>query len=141
MEDPRGSPEAVRQALIRAADAHVTYMKEAGQGRGVDRHLLGLRKLAAQHNISHPFLADRTLAESGHWRLSTSQLKVTNLAVGFGPVVDDGYGCCYQIHKNHIVVALTAFRRNKDTNAERLASALEKALLEMQGSFLTRANL
>jgi hypothetical protein len=53
----------------------------------------------SEHGLSHPFLSDPAMAASSHWRLSTSQLAVRNIFVGFGPVVPDGYGVCYQVSK------------------------------------------
>ncbi len=88
-----------RTLLHEAAAAHVAYMRDAGQGRGCDRHLLAFRLLAKESNLSHPFLSDPAMQASSHWRLSTSQLAVKNIFVGFGPVVPDGYGVCYQVWK------------------------------------------
>lgn len=50
----------------------------------------------------------------------------------FGPVVPDGYGVCYNPMEKHINFAVSAFNSCADTNATRLAHALEEALLDMK---------
>ena len=74
MEDASLSVAFKRQLLGTAAKAHVAYMKEAQTGHGVDRHLLGLRLLARDNNITHAFLTDKVMSKSCHWKLSTSQV-------------------------------------------------------------------
>lgn len=136
------APPAERYKLLRqAADAHVAYMKEAVQGRGVDRHILAFKTLAAEHNLMHPFLQDPCVSQSSKWTLSTSQLAVRNLSVGFGPVLPDGYGVCYQIHPNHIHYSVTSFRSDGRTNADAFAQALQQALQEMMQIAQTTAKL
>jgi carnitine O-acetyltransferase len=59
----------------KAANAHVTYVREAVKGFGVDRHLLGLRLVAAENKEKfHPLFADPLFSRSNYWQLSTSQL-------------------------------------------------------------------
>lgn len=50
----------------------------------------------------------------------------------FGPVVPDGYGVCYNPMDAHINFAVSAFNSCQDTNATRLAQALEDAMLDMK---------
>ncbi len=136
MGDAAAQPAARREALATAAAAHVAYMREACDGRGVDRHLLALRLLAAEAELAHPFLADPAMAASSHWRLSTSQLPVRHISVGFGPVVPDGYGVCYQIHKARLHFAITCFRSNGETDCVKLAAHIAQALVDMRSLFL-----
>ncbi len=133
MEMPAATLLSRRQALAAAAAAHVAYMREACDGHGVDRHLLALRLLSASSGELHPFLVDHAMSASSHWRLSTSQLPVRHIAVGFGPVVPDGYGACYQIHKERLHYALTSFRSNNGgTDCAKLAAEIERALVDMR---------
>ena len=118
--------------LLRAATvAHVGYMRDAGAGAGCDRHLLALQLLAREHNLPHPFLADPNLAVSSRWRLSTSQLQVRNLSLGFGPVIPEGYGVCYQIYPNHVHFSITCFRSDPETCATSLAGEIQRAFHDM----------
>lgn len=50
----------------------------------------------------------------------------------FGPMVPDGYGVCYNPMEEHINIAITAFNSCEETNAARLARAVEDALLDMK---------
>jgi len=50
----------------------------------------------------------------------------------FGPVVPDGYGCCYNPIKNSIVFGISAFNSSPETNASHFKKALQETLLEMQ---------
>ena len=65
--------------LKRAVEAHKRYASEAIRGFGVDRHLLGLKLIARQHNIElPPLFQDTGVVRSSHFRLSTSQVMDEN---------------------------------------------------------------
>eukprot|EP00759_Apiculatamorpha_spiralis_P053395 PhF_6_TR6183/c0_g1_i1/m.9273/K00624/E2.3.1.7; carnitine O-acetyltransferase len=98
-------------ALFRkATEAHVTFMKKAKGGKGVDRHMLGLRMICLEQGIEFPPLfTDVAFAKSSRWRLSTSHCGSPNLKLfGFGPVVPDGYGLGYMIKNDMISVTVTS---------------------------------
>jgi carnitine O-acetyltransferase len=84
--------------LLAATNAHVRYMREAKEGKGVDRHLFGLRMLFEAQNSSGtkenlPIFADPAYKKSSHWSISTSHCGSPSLCLfGFGPVVADGFG-------------------------------------------------
>ena len=64
-------------------------------GRGIDRHLLGLRLLLRPLNgESSPLFEDELFERSSRWKLSTSGLSAGLLfkGTGFGAVYEDGYG-------------------------------------------------
>ena len=64
-------------------------------GRGIDRHLLGLRLLLRPLNGESSALFEDDLFErSSRWKLSTSGLSAGLLfkGTGFGTVYEDGYG-------------------------------------------------
>jgi hypothetical protein len=64
-----------RVRLFRAAAAkHIKLAGEAADGRGVDRHLFGLKKLLKDGEELPALYQDPTFAQSGNWVLSTSQL-------------------------------------------------------------------
>lgn len=50
----------------------------------------------------------------------------------FGPVVPDGYGVCYNPMNDHINFAVSAYNSCKETNASRMAQAMQDALLDMR---------
>ena len=61
-----------RELLVQAVTAHSEYSKQAGYGRGIDRHILGLRVLASEAGITSPVFTDPAYAKSNVFRLSTS---------------------------------------------------------------------
>lgn len=50
----------------------------------------------------------------------------------YGPVVPDGYGVCYNPHAYNIIVCISAFKSNAETQADYFAYTLEGSLLQMQ---------
>lgn len=74
MDDPAKS-NADRLELLRAAGAaHVKLAGEAADGRGVDRHFFGLKKLLKEGEPMPAIFTEPTFARSAHWKLSTSNL-------------------------------------------------------------------
>jgi len=85
------------------------------------------------------------------WRLSTSQTPVDQAGVvrslphdhkfknasgiggGFGPVADDGYGVSYIIcHEDLIMFHVSSKRSSPETDSERFAKNIERAMLDMR---------
>eukprot|EP00978_Attheya_sp_CCMP212_P036610 scaffold167515_cov59-Attheya_sp.AAC.3 len=129
--DPASRSQKV--ALLKeAVTNHVTYLGNAGQGMGVDRHLFGLSMLVNndqdEESSSAPQLFSHPVFErSKKWRVSTSTLPN---APGFGEVVPDGVGIGYEIKPNACLFTVTALKENNWT--DRLCHLLEEALLEMR---------
>jgi carnitine O-acetyltransferase len=132
MEDPTIS-SADKVALCKAAIAyHGKYMKEASEGRGVDRHLLGLRLLVKPNEPKPSIFVDPSYSYSCHWNLSTSQLTSEYYdGYGWGEVVPDGYGLAYMIKENSIHVNMTSLKQG----AERLRHFMIEALQDMRVAF------
>ena len=87
-----------RKALFReAARKHVETARSAGSGQGVDRHILGLKKLMEKDEIGTVALFDDPVVKrSQHWVLSTSAIfSGVFEAYGWGEVVPDGFGVAY----------------------------------------------
>ncbi|EFX04354.1 carnitine acetyl transferase [Grosmannia clavigera kw1407] len=95
---------ATRQKLFRAAiDAHLEYIAAASDGKGVDRHLFGLRKLLEPGEEVPAIYADPAYAYSSKWFLSTSQLSSEFFnGYGWSQVVDEGFGIAYMINENSL---------------------------------------
>lgn len=129
---------AEKQKLLHAAtNYHVQYMKRAGQGLGVDRHLLGLRMLL-QPGERSAFLEDPAMSKSRYWLISTSHL--TNELFdgwGWGEVVPEGLGIAYSI-KNRSIQFNIACRQHGNW-AARMGHLLEESLVEMQQLFAADA--
>ncbi|KAJ1674076.1 Carnitine O-acetyltransferase mitochondrial, partial [Spiromyces aspiralis] len=74
MESPSATNEEKVDLFRKAIKAHLAYMADCVEGRGVDRHLLGL-KLSLRPDEPKPALfTDPVFSRSQHWNLSTSQL-------------------------------------------------------------------
>lgn len=124
---------AERALLLRKAiEAHSKYTEEVINGRGIDRHLLGLKLTAIESGEAIPELfKDPAFSESCHWRLSTSQISSQfRLVAGFGPVVSDGYGLCYNIMKDSINFSTSTWRNCQETDANKLRRYLEQTLID-----------
>jgi carnitine O-acetyltransferase len=124
----RASSNAPR--LLSAAVArHAAVVRRCREGRGVDRHLLGLRRML-EPDEPVPALFD----DPGYATLSRSVLSTSSLPsargvefVCFGPVVDEGFGISYTIHDESIRCVVTNFHGD----AARLAEAIESGLREL----------
>jgi len=99
--------------LYRAAEqAHKNYLTEATSGHGCDRLFLGMKLVALEYDLAlHGLYQDPLFKRSCTWFMSTSQLPVEMIpSVGFGPVVDEGYGLCYQPLKSHTGFTITCWK-------------------------------
>lgn len=103
-------------------------------GRGVDRHFFGYKILAAQNGIDvSEFFSDVGYVKSAHMRMSTSQVASKHKAVMcYGPLVEDGYGCCYNPLDENILFALSAFKSCQETSANRFGAAMKDSLMNMR---------
>jgi len=129
------------EALKKAIDSHKKYMSDAVSGKGVDRHLLGLRILSMEEQEIHKdkkmpaIFTDQVYKESTHWRISTSNISSKNMVCGFGPVVEDGYGICYGTRKDLLTFSITSRNSFALTNSQKMKEAISQSLAEMQQLF------
>jgi carnitine O-acetyltransferase len=122
--------KATAEELLRAAVArHVATVQRCKEGRGVDRHLLGLRRMVEPDEVVPALFADPGYATLSRSVLSTSSLRSSPGVelTCFGPVVDEGFGLSYTVHYDSIRVVVTNFHGL----ASAFAGELERSLLEM----------
>ena len=101
MADPAIPPEECVKRFRAACDAHVRYTIDASDGKGVDRHLFGLKKCLKEDEELPELYKDRAYGYSGTWYLSTSQLSSEYFnGYGWSQVVDEGWGIAYMINEN-----------------------------------------
>jgi carnitine O-acetyltransferase len=101
MADPEVDIKTCAELFRKAIDAHVKYLAVATDGRGVDRHLFGLKNLVREGENLPSIFKDPTYAYSSKWYLSTSQLSSEYFnGYGWSQVVDDGFGIAYMINEN-----------------------------------------
>uniref|UniRef100_A0A9R1SBP7 Peroxisomal carnitine O-octanoyltransferase n=2 Tax=Cyprinus carpio TaxID=7962 RepID=A0A9R1SBP7_CYPCA len=103
---------------------HNKLMAEAQDGKGFDRHLLGLYLIAKEEGLPVPELyMDPLYTKSGgggSFVLSTSLVGYTTVLGAVAPMVPHGYGFFYRIRDDRIVVSCTAWKSNPETDAETL---------------------
>lgn len=103
MSDPDIAPQACIGLFRKAIDAHVKYITDASDGRGVDRHLFGLKRLLEPGQEPPSLFKDPTYAYSTSWFLSTSQLSSDNFnGYGWSQVIDGGFGIAYMINESSL---------------------------------------
>ncbi|KNZ57092.1 hypothetical protein VP01_2243g1 [Puccinia sorghi] len=108
MEDVRADWPARLEKFELAAKAHLAYAKEASDGQGVDRHLLGLRLSVKPGEEMPALFEDSTYKESCNWILSTSTLPSDYFnGLGYGAVVPEGFGLAYAVNEDSIRFTVT----------------------------------
>ncbi|XP_015112385.1 carnitine O-acetyltransferase [Diachasma alloeum] len=129
-----GSKGEKREALGRAISAHKRIAGEAVTGAGVDRHLFGLKMIAKEEKIELPALySDVGFTRSCHWNLTSSQVPFKTASfMCYGPVVEDGYGCCYNPRADEIFFACSSFNTCKETCTKKFADTLRQVLCDMK---------
>jgi len=106
--DAMGNPEIPEENCVelfrKAVDAHVQYITNASDGKGVDRHLFGLKKCLHEGEELPAIYKDPSYAYSGTWYVSSSQLSSEFFnGYGWSQVVDQGWGIAYMINENRCV--------------------------------------
>lgn len=127
-------PDEEKMQLLRSAMRTQTeIMTQTILGQGVDCHLMGLRECANENGFTVPdIFADESYKKANHFTLSTSQVPTTMDAImGYGPVVPDGYGVCYNPHSDYIVAVVTSFKSHSETRSDYFAFTLESSFLQM----------
>ncbi|CAI5788801.1 peroxisomal carnitine O-octanoyltransferase [Podarcis lilfordi] len=135
MVDPAFTLGQRKQLMLKAFAKHNKLMKECENGKGFDRHLLGLLLLSKEHSLPMPELfSDPAFSRSGgggNFVLSTSLVGYTRIGGAVVPMVHQGYGFFYRIRDDRIVVACTTWKSCPETDAENLCQILFQCLQDM----------
>jgi carnitine O-acetyltransferase len=110
-DDDKTSPEELRKLFKEACARHIQDAKEAGKAQGIDRHIMGLKMLAASSSEPAPALfSDPLFKRSNYWVLSTSAIFSKHFDVyGWGEVVPDGFGVAYMTgFDDHLLFTVTS---------------------------------
>lgn len=122
--DPHIEPKETVALFRKAVNSHVEYITAASDGKGVDRHLFGLKKLLGPNDEVPSIYKDPTYAYSSKWFISTSQLSSEYFnGYGWSQVVDDGWGIAYMINENSIQFNIVS----KGLGSERMSFYLNEA--------------
>ncbi|KAF7559461.1 hypothetical protein G7046_g4700 [Stylonectria norvegica] len=113
----------------KATNAHIAYISAASDGKGVDRHLFGLKKLLEPGQELPAIYQDPAFAYSASWHLSTSQLSSEFFnGYGWSQVIDAGFGIAYMINENNINFNVVS----KGLGSDRMSYYLSDAASEMR---------
>jgi len=113
----------------KATNAHIEYITAASDGKGVDRHLFGLKKLLEPGQEVPAIYQDPAYGYSSSWYLSTSQLSSEFFnGYGWSQVIDDGFGIAYMINENSINFNIVS----KGLGSDRMSFYLNEAAGEMR---------
>ena len=104
------STEIRLRLLKKFVKKHDEISRQAFNGQGIDRHLLGLKLIGKLEDLNPEFFSDPSFSKSTYFRISTSQVPNPLVSyMGFGPVVEDGYGICYNPHGSHIKLLFSSY--------------------------------
>lgn len=96
-----------------ACKKHVGYLVEAADGKGVDRHLFGLKQMLKPGESLPKIFSDPVFSYSQTWYLSTSQIPSEFFqSWGYSQVIDDGFGLAYLIAQDWLHVHISCKKGN-----------------------------
>ncbi|KAI7860304.1 acyltransferase ChoActase/COT/CPT [Circinella umbellata] len=133
-EDENVKMEDKLALMETAIGSHLEYMKAAVNGKGVDRHLLGLRCMMTPEEANSEAAAifqDPSYANSQYWILSTSNVSPGDLSYGgFGAVVPEGYGIAYAVDKERIRISMSSWNSYPETDTPEFRNVVSDILDE-----------
>ncbi|GAA5949166.1 hypothetical protein JCM3765_003314 [Sporobolomyces pararoseus] len=135
MREGSTDPKVLYALLSAATKTHNTLTRESSTGRGIDRHLMGLRLLLRSDlKESHPLFEDELFGKSQEWVLSTSGLSAGDrfYGTGFGAVYPNGYGINYLAGDKLVKFGIESKVSNPETSTETFRQNLVEALREMR---------
>ncbi|XP_065917320.1 carnitine O-acetyltransferase-like isoform X2 [Dysidea avara] len=131
MSNPTATDTERASKLVGSVQAHRKSTVEAMSGEAFDRHLLGLKLLVKEELPS--LYTDPVYSKAFHFCLSTSQIPSEHgIISGFGAVVPDGYGVCYNPMKSKYLISISSFWQCPQTNSAKFGTALKESLKEMR---------
>ncbi|XP_068091611.1 peroxisomal carnitine O-octanoyltransferase [Hyperolius riggenbachi] len=135
MLDPSSTAPQRQKLMHSAFEKHNKLMKECQQGKGFDRHLLGLLLIAKEDGLAVPELfTDPAFTKSGgggNFVLSTSLVGYTNVHGAVVPMIHDGYGFFYRIRDDRFVACCTAWKSSPTTDSDKLLRTVFQNFQEM----------
>lgn len=134
MTDKCANNKQQKELMIKAIEVHKKLASEATLGQGVDRHLYGLKMIALSESMELPKLyKDVAYTRSTYFNLTSSQVPYKSSSfMCYGPVVPDGYGCCYNPRSDDILFACSSYKNCKETNSKEFANVLRETLCQMR---------
>ncbi|KAM9387715.1 peroxisomal carnitine O-octanoyltransferase [Phaethornis superciliosus] len=135
MLDPSESIYNRVHLMNNAFAKHNKIRKDCENGKGFDRHLLGLLLIAQEQGLPVPELyVDNAFTASGgggNFILSTSLTGYNNFTGCTLPMVHHGYGFFYSIREDRIITSCTSWKSCPETDAEVLCRTLYQCFQDM----------
>ncbi|KAG1887013.1 acyltransferase ChoActase/COT/CPT [Suillus subluteus] len=152
-------PRALLPLLQHAIQTHARRTREAATGRGIDRHLLGLKLMLEELPVdaststsssldspssssptdppqkrTHSLFTDPLFSRSQEWKLSTSALSSGDQfrGTGFGAGWEDGYGISYLIAPHRIKFCIESKFSSPLTSTNKFKQHIADALQDMR---------
>lgn len=127
--NPDATNDEKLAALRVATEYHSEGVKLAATGKGLERHLFALMRIAEKNGIATPaFFSSIAYKKLNHTVLSTSNCGNPSLRLfGFGPVVQDGFGIGYIIRDSGLQYSISS----KHRQTKRFAHTLNQTLIDM----------
>mmetsp|Transcript_32226 Transcript_32226/g.42500 ORF Transcript_32226/g.42500 Transcript_32226/m.42500 type:complete len:509 (+) Transcript_32226:2-1528(+) len=129
-----GALSKLNELLRTACNDHVQFTRDAASGKGIDRHLLGLRFLLEPGEEASIF-EDPTYSKTCRWKISTSTLSNELFdGWGWGEVVPDGIGVAYTLKKKSLQFNV-ACRSDVDPalfKSQSICHFLQESLIQMR---------
>ncbi|KAJ2897070.1 hypothetical protein IWW38_001833 [Coemansia aciculifera] len=131
----RDMPLKKKLAYFQQAIAtHVELSRAAAAGKGIDRHLLGLRvQIRTPEEAERALLfQDKAYVKSMSFGLSTSNVTPgERFRGGFAPVILDGYGVNYALDANDLKFSVSEWLSSSVTDAPAFRQTLHKTLEDL----------
>lgn len=127
------SKAQLRKLLDTCSKKHSQLTKEAAMGKGFDRHLFALKKMAEEKDANNlpQFFLDKSYSDANHFTLSTSSLYGSYFSGGgFAPVVEDGFGIGYGYVDKSLGLLCSSYRKYRD--GEKFVKAIVESLQEIR---------
>lgn len=122
------SEEALRRLFFEAATAHSERIRQCQEGKGIERHLFGLQKMALNPEEGTTFFSDTALSKLTEDFISTTGIPYDIIeSFSFGPVNKTGFGLYYGILEDEIVLTLST-KKEYEQQANQLLKAISKGL-------------
>ncbi|KAF9159671.1 hypothetical protein DFQ26_006299 [Actinomortierella ambigua] len=133
MENKAVSTAEKEKLMRQAVAAHSKYQREAANGKGIDRHLMGLR-LCLQPGESHPLFQQEIFGKSSAYLLSTSGLFAGDdfFGTGFGAMYPNGYGINYLSGAQVLKFGTESKFSALNTSTKAFGDILRQSLREMR---------
>ncbi|RNA01008.1 carnitine O-acetyltransferase isoform X1 [Brachionus plicatilis] len=134
MTDSNSENQVKTELLLRAIKGQRLFTVDAMNNQSFDKHFFGLKQMALENGIELPELFnDIGYKKLSYYYLSTSQVSSKFEAVTtFAPLVDDGYGTCYNIMEKKIMFGISSYRSCAVTDSKTFGENLKNALLDCQ---------